>query len=184
MPRWSRISMVRECRPPAREPGRAWLARRSTTATSTPANASSPANISPVGPAPAMTTACSVIASVTSFRAEIRRLSVEREVQSALHLFSDAHRREPIDEPEHPVGEAEGPQRSHHDRGKLFAEEREVARKQSIGPGRVEGGGGEHSQQDDPQEATYAMDAPHVEGVIELETVLQGNRVIADGAGR
>ena len=43
--------MVRECRPPAREPARSWLARRSTMATSTPANASSPANISPVGPA-------------------------------------------------------------------------------------------------------------------------------------
>src|SRR5258706_8719870 len=55
--------MVRECRPPAREPGRAWLARRSTIATSTPANASSPANISPVGPPPAITTAWSVIAT-------------------------------------------------------------------------------------------------------------------------
>src|SRR5437588_2159802 len=51
--------MVRECRPPAREPGRSWLARRSTMATSTPANANSPANISPVGPPPATTTACS-----------------------------------------------------------------------------------------------------------------------------
>src|SRR6266852_3476688 len=53
--------MVRECRPPAREPVRSWLARRSTMATSTPANASSPANISPVGPPPATTTACSAI---------------------------------------------------------------------------------------------------------------------------
>ena len=49
--------MVRECRPPAREPARSWLARRSTMATSTPANANSPANISPVGPPPAITTA-------------------------------------------------------------------------------------------------------------------------------
>ena len=56
--------MVRECRPPAREPARSWLARRSTMATSTPANASSPANISPVGPPPAITTACSVIATL------------------------------------------------------------------------------------------------------------------------
>src|SRR5512132_3945183 len=53
--------MVRECRPPAREPARSWLARRSTIATSTPANASSPASISPVGPPPAITTACSAI---------------------------------------------------------------------------------------------------------------------------
>ena len=44
--------MVRECRPPAREPGRSWLARRSTFATSIPASASSPASISPVGPPP------------------------------------------------------------------------------------------------------------------------------------
>src|SRR5918993_5432051 len=56
--------MVRECRPPAREPARSWLARRSTMATSTPANANSPANISPVGPPPAITTACSVIATL------------------------------------------------------------------------------------------------------------------------
>src|SRR5271166_5146450 len=56
--------MVRECRPPAREPVRSWLARRSTMATSTPANASSPANISPVGPPPAIVTACSVIATL------------------------------------------------------------------------------------------------------------------------
>src|SRR5258706_15595325 len=54
--------MVRECRPPAREPARSWLARRSTMATSTRANASSPASISPVGPPPAITTACVVMA--------------------------------------------------------------------------------------------------------------------------
>src|SRR5438477_2651861 len=56
--------MVRECRPPAREPTRSWLVRRSTMATSMPANANSPANISPVGPPPAITTACSVIATL------------------------------------------------------------------------------------------------------------------------
>src|ERR687898_3324391 len=56
--------MVRECRPPAREPARSWLARRSTMATSTSANANSPASISPVGPPPAITTACSVIATL------------------------------------------------------------------------------------------------------------------------
>src|SRR5512132_2790374 len=56
--------MVRECRPPAREPGRSWVARRSTIATSTPANANSPPSISPVGPPPAITTACSVIVAL------------------------------------------------------------------------------------------------------------------------
>ena len=55
--------MVRACRPPAREPARSWLARRSTMATSTPASASSPASISPVGPPPAITTAWLVIAT-------------------------------------------------------------------------------------------------------------------------
>ena len=60
----SRTSMVRECRPPAREPTRFWLARRSTMATSTLANANSAASISPVGPPPAITTACSVTASL------------------------------------------------------------------------------------------------------------------------
>src|SRR5215218_10764881 len=56
--------MVRECRPPAREPASSWLARRSTMATSTPANANSPANINPVGPPPAITTACSFITAL------------------------------------------------------------------------------------------------------------------------
>jgi hypothetical protein len=56
--------MVRECRPPAREPVRSWLGRRPTMATSTPANANPPANISPVGPPPAITTASSVIATL------------------------------------------------------------------------------------------------------------------------
>src|SRR5687768_3150897 len=36
-------------------------------ATSTPANANSPANISPVGPPPAITTACSVIATLRPY---------------------------------------------------------------------------------------------------------------------
>src|SRR4051794_33585398 len=58
--------MVRECRPPAREPTRSWLARRSTMATSTPASASSPASISPVGPPPAITTACSLMIALSS----------------------------------------------------------------------------------------------------------------------
>src|SRR5438094_9967726 len=60
IPRWSSTSIVRECRPPAREPASSWPARRSTMATSTPAKANSPANISPVGPPPAIATACPV----------------------------------------------------------------------------------------------------------------------------
>ena len=61
MPRWSSTSMVRACRPPAREPSSSWSARRSTMTTSIPASASSAASISPVGPPPAITTACSVM---------------------------------------------------------------------------------------------------------------------------
>src|ERR1700733_6507827 len=41
-------------------PGSFWSGRRSTIATSMPASASSAANISPVGPAPEITTACSL----------------------------------------------------------------------------------------------------------------------------
>src|SRR5690242_5778429 len=53
--------MVRACRPPAREPSRSWLARRSAIATAAPASASSPASIIPAGPPPAITTAWSVM---------------------------------------------------------------------------------------------------------------------------
>src|SRR5215217_4608396 len=53
--------MVREWSPPARAPAISGPARRSTTATSIPARASSPASIIPVGPPPAITTACSFI---------------------------------------------------------------------------------------------------------------------------
>ena len=48
-------------RPPARDPSTSWPARRSTMTLLTPASASSPASISPVGPPPTITTACSVI---------------------------------------------------------------------------------------------------------------------------
>jgi hypothetical protein len=49
--------------------GEVLLARRSTMATSTPANANSPANIRPVGPAPAIKTSASgmVIKPLPSF---------------------------------------------------------------------------------------------------------------------
>src|ERR671927_317927 len=60
--------MVRACRPPAREPARSWLVRRSTMATSTRASASSPASIIPVGPPPAITTAWFVIVMPPTLR--------------------------------------------------------------------------------------------------------------------
>src|ERR1700716_3501672 len=53
--------MVRECRPRERELSSLKLARRSTMTTSVPANVSSAASIIPVGPLPAITTACSAI---------------------------------------------------------------------------------------------------------------------------
>src|SRR3984893_4452313 len=55
--------MVRACRPPARERSGSGVARRSTMTTSTSARANSAASIIPVGPPPAITTACSVIAT-------------------------------------------------------------------------------------------------------------------------
>src|SRR4051794_25083844 len=61
MPRWSNTSIVRACSPPARELSRSRLARRSTITTSTFANVNSAASIIPVGPPPAITTACSVM---------------------------------------------------------------------------------------------------------------------------
>src|SRR6202171_3550934 len=60
-PRWSSISMVRECRPLERELSSLKLGRRSTMRTSVPASVSSAASIIPVGPPPAITTACSDI---------------------------------------------------------------------------------------------------------------------------
>src|ERR1700687_6472908 len=53
--------MVRECRPLERELSSLKLGRRSTMRTSVPASVSSAASIIPVGPAPAITTACSDI---------------------------------------------------------------------------------------------------------------------------
>src|SRR6266849_3771617 len=60
-PRWSSTSMVRECRPLERELSSLKLARRSTIRTSVLASVSSAASIIPVGPPPAITTACSDI---------------------------------------------------------------------------------------------------------------------------
>src|SRR5690348_2013396 len=53
--------MVRACRPPARARSGSGAARRSTMTTSTWATASSAASIIPVGPPPAITTACLAI---------------------------------------------------------------------------------------------------------------------------
>src|SRR5580693_9150771 len=53
--------MVRECSPRERELSSLKLARRSTMTTSVPANVSSAASIIPVGPPPAITTACSAM---------------------------------------------------------------------------------------------------------------------------
>src|ERR1700683_1014149 len=50
--------MVRECRPPDRELSRSCPASRSTIATSIPASVNSAPSIIPVGPPPAITTAC------------------------------------------------------------------------------------------------------------------------------
>src|SRR4051794_4507867 len=53
--------MVRECRPRERELSSLTQGRRSTMRTSVPASVSSAASIIPVGPPPAITTACSDI---------------------------------------------------------------------------------------------------------------------------
>src|SRR5438105_2777191 len=53
--------MVRECRPRERELSILKLERRSTMRTPVPASVSSAASIIPVGPPPAITTACSDI---------------------------------------------------------------------------------------------------------------------------
>src|ERR1700737_3138923 len=53
--------MVRECSPRERELSSLKLARRSTMTTSVPANVNSAATIIPVGPPPAITTACLAI---------------------------------------------------------------------------------------------------------------------------
>src|SRR6266436_6717351 len=83
--------MVRECSPPAREPMRSWPARRSTTATSTAANANSPANMSPVGPPPTTTTAWLVIATLRSFsRAATNSAAREPHVDNNTYISRDS----------------------------------------------------------------------------------------------
>src|ERR671919_633290 len=98
--------MVRACRPPAREPTSSWPTRRSTMATSTPANANSPASISPVGPPPAITTGCSVIATLRPASHRAPRPSegspepaveIERGGQY-VEVTRRAHRRRGVDE--------------------------------------------------------------------------------------
>ncbi len=58
--------------------------------TSIPANASSPANISPVGPPPAITTACSVIAIMVSTR---RSLAASPLPRATLRMAAKVHAR-------------------------------------------------------------------------------------------
>ena len=56
-----------------RDPSSSWVVRRSTITTSVPAKASSLASISPVGPPPAITTACSVTGSSSARMGRLRQ---------------------------------------------------------------------------------------------------------------
>src|SRR5262245_3240705 len=91
--------MVRACRPPAREPISSWLRRLSTMATSTLANASSAANISPVGPPPTITTAWSVIATISQCRPAAEGFRSDLLAQ-LLQLMGQDARKQPWDDDE------------------------------------------------------------------------------------
>src|SRR3954454_565384 len=76
--------MVGACSPPAREAGSSGLSRRSTMATSTPASASSAASIIPVGPPPAITTACPAMLQLADRRVAEARDGRDHAVLDAL----------------------------------------------------------------------------------------------------
>jgi hypothetical protein len=79
--------------------------------------------------------------------AEIRTLAVKCGIKAALLCSrTDFHRRDAIDEPQHPVGETKRPSRGTNDRGQLFEEERAISRDKPVRTGRIESGRSENTE--------------------------------------
>ena len=91
-----------------------------------------------------------------------------------LLCLRDAHRGEPVDQPEHPVREDEGVAGERRDRDELLAEKsRAAAVEEAVRAGGVDRRRGEDAEQNDPEEAADAVDAPDVERVVPAEPVLE-----------
>src|ERR1039458_9339849 len=114
----------------------------------------------------------------------VRMFAVERLVEAnLLWRFRDFHRGESINDAQHGVGEHKRPDRREHNGGYLLQKEHWIAVQQPIGTFGIELFVGEDAQHDDAEEATDAVDSPHVECVVPLQLVLHFDCVIANHAG-
>src|SRR5260221_1432195 len=94
--------------------------------------------------------------------------------------FLDLDRSDPVDDPEHGVGESERPDGRKERRGELLEERSAVSRKQAVGPcGRVARERSECAEKDDSEEPSHPMHPPDIESVVERELVLKGDGEIA-----
>src|SRR5258708_39994852 len=95
--------------------------------------------------------------------------------------FFDLHRSDPVDDPEHGVGESERPHRGKERRGELLEEKSAVSRKQAVGsPGRIEGERSECAEKHNPEEPSYPMHSPDIESVVQREFILECDGKITD----
>src|SRR5438105_9600367 len=109
---------------------------------------------------------------------EVGRLSVEGLIESfELIGLLDLHRRDAVDQPEHSVGEEECPCRGDGYGGELHEEEVRVAAQQAVHAGGIEGRRGEDAAEDDAEEAAHSVNAPDIERVVPLQTVLERHGV-------
>src|SRR5205823_13070327 len=116
---------------------------------------------------------------------DVRLFAVDRLVESGqLTGLIDTDRGHAVDEPEHAPGERERPDDGEDDRAHFGHEEPGIPREEAVGSGRVERLRREQPEHHDAERSTDAVDAPDVERVVELETVLERHRQIADRACR
>src|SRR5665213_1454943 len=79
--------------------------------------------------------------------AEIRTLAVKSGIKAALlGCWRYFHRRDAIDQPQHPVSETKRPSRGTNDRRQLFEEESAISRDKPVRAGRIESGRSENTE--------------------------------------
>src|ERR1051326_3182743 len=113
---------------------------------------------------------------------QICRFRMQRCIETRLFVrFFDLDRRNPVDDPEHAVGESECPDGRKESCNELFEEERAIAGKESVGSGGwVECERCECAQKYDSEKSSDAVDTPDVECVIEGKLILERDGKITD----
>lgn len=85
-----------------------------------------------------------------------------------------------VDQPQHGIGNREGVDRGDRHRRQFLEEEAGVSQQQAVDARRVHGQVRPQAETYDSQEASHPVDAPHVQGIVQVQFCFQGNGQVAD----